>query len=285
MRQWRTFRDVPLDIEVRWEWLLASGALVLLTYGLLIQTWRWMMSTWGAHLPFWTATRIWMVSNLGNYLPAKQAVQIGAMSWLAQQAGISPTAAAGTAVLNTLVNIAVGLALAIGLGWRELDVLAQGHAAIGIILLAAMALGLATLPYTMPAVLGFTARTTGKALDVGPIPHRAVVIAIGANLVAWILYGVAFQWMVLGILGSAPGGVVAYVTVYAASYVIGYLIFFLPAGIGAREGAMLAALPVIGLAAGAPALLITVGSRLWITVLQVLPGVLFLARRGRPGSS
>lgn len=278
--QWARFRGTPLVVAPSWGWVLASGAVVLASYAVLVQTWRAILGAWEARIPYWTAARIWAVSNLGRYVPGK-VWQIGAMGVMAQQAGVSPIAAAGSAMLSTIVNIACGLAVAMVAGWAALDVLSQGHAAIGFVLVALVAVGLAVLPFVMPAILRFAERMLKRPLATATLPPRAVLYAIVGNVVAWLLYGVAFQWFVRGVVGSAPGSLADYVAVWAASYVIGYLFLFVPGGIGPRDASLAAAMPLMGLATPQQALLVTAASRLWLTVLEIVPGLVFLiARRG-----
>ena len=45
-----------------------------------------------------------------------------------------------------------------------------------------------------------------------------------------------------------------------------------------REGAMIAGLTGLGLATAPQATVLAVASRLWLTVLEIAPGLLFLAR-------
>ncbi len=57
----------------------------------------------------------------------------------------------------------------------------------------------------LPLLLGWARRATGKDLIDVTIPHRAVYLAIVANIVAWLLYGAAFELFVLGVTGSGAG--------------------------------------------------------------------------------
>jgi uncharacterized membrane protein YbhN (UPF0104 family) len=65
------------------------------------------------------------------------------------------------------------------------------------------------------------------------------------------------------------------------SYVIGYLVFIMPAGVGAREAAQSAALTALVAIDAKSALVLAIVSRLGLTVLQVVPGLFFLARTAR----
>lgn len=278
--QWSGVRQSAARIDIQWGWMLASGGIVLLAHAVLIATWRAMLASWASHLPFIVAARIWTVSNLGKYVPGK-VWQIGTMGVMALAAGVSPVAAAGSAILNTLVNITIGLAIAIIAGWRHMDALTDGNVFVGVALLLVMIAGLGTLPWTIPRLVPRLERMTGRALGVVHVPVRALAIAVAGNVVAWCLYGIAFHLLVIAVFGDAPGRTLDYITVFAASYVVGYLFLLLPAGIGVREAIVIESLPRFGLMAAAPAAIITAISRLWLTVLEVIPGFLFLLLRQR----
>lgn len=284
--QWQAFRGTPLVVAPNWTIIIASGVVVLATYGLLIETWRRILGAWGSGLAFPDAVRIWCVSNLGRYVPGK-VWQIGAMSTMAEAAGVSAVAAAGSAVLNTIVNIATGFLVALIAGWRSFDTLSNGNTGIGIALLVVALGGVLLLPTAMPYLLAIARRVTGRALDLGPIPRRAIAISLVGNIVAWLMYGAAFELFVRGVIGQAPGTFADYVTAYAWPYILGYLAIFLPGGIGVRDSALAVALSALKLATPPQAVVVTVTSRLWLTVLELVPGFIYLARgaRRRPATT
>jgi glycosyltransferase 2 family protein len=145
-------------------------------------------------------------------------------------------------------------------------------------LLVALVLGLALLPFVLPSMVGVAERVTGRRFDVGRLPPRAIAIAVAGNVVGWLMYGVAFMALVKGVLGDARGSTLSYVAVYASTYVLGYLAFFIPGGLGVRDLALASAMPALGLATPAQAALVAVASRLWLTILEVVPGLLFWVR-------
>ena len=279
--RWREFRDTPLDVAPRWEYVVLSAALVLATYALLIETWRRILAAWGDRIAFLDAARIWCVSNLGKYVPGK-IWQIGAMGVMAETSGVSPAAAAGSAIVSVVVNVATGLAVALIAAWRAVDVMTRGHAALGIALIAAILGALSLAPALLPFALDWLRRTTGREIALGAFPHRAIYIAVVGNTVAWIMYGVAFRLFVVGILGAAPYATTDYIAAYASSYVIGYLAFVVPGGVGVREGAQTEMMVALGLATLPQAGVVAVTSRLWLTVLEIVPGLYFWTRRNRP---
>lgn len=265
-------------LRLDWNRLALASLLVLVSYALLIQTWRLVLGRWGARLGYADAARIWTVSNLGKYVPGK-VWQITAMGAMVHRLGVSPIVAGASSVLITLVNTVVGFGLVLILGSRALDPAGRGTgaAAVAIVLLGG---ALVAAPALLPPVGRALARITGRALTLPRVPASAVWIAAAGSAVAWLLYGVAFQLFVAGITGSAAGATTRYVAVFTGSYLIGFVTLFSPGGLGTRELAMTAALGAFGLAAPPQAALITVGSRLWLTVLELAPGLLFLAGHG-----
>jgi hypothetical protein len=280
LNDWRKFRDAPLHVEFEWGYIAASGVVVLVTYALLVEIWRQILISWGARMTFANAVRIWCVSNLGRYVPGK-VWQILAMSEMARRADVPPAAAAGSSVLNTIVNIGIGFAVGVVAGFRAFNALTGGYASLGVAFTIVIICGVLLLPFLMPRLAALIERTTGRSLQLGTLPPRAVYIAIAGNIAAWLLYGWSFQLLVHGVLGHASGTTTDYVAAYALSYVIGYLVFFLPGGVGVREGVQTKALYAMQLATEKEALVVSVTSRLWLTVLEVLPGLIYLARSTR----
>src|SRR6266496_55463 len=275
-RQWGDVRHSLAAVHPGWGLVLASGVLVLSSYALLIQTWRVMLESWGGRLfPYWSATRIWFVSNLGKYVPGK-VWQITAMSALAQRDGISPVAATGSALVINLANILSGFVLVLGGGLRLLDTTTGGRSGTAIAVAAVLLVGLLLLPALLPRIAALAGRLTGRNLGVPRIPARPIWLATLGTAAAWLLYGLAFALLARGVLPGVRGSLADAVAVYTISYLAGYLFVPAPGGLGVREWTMVQGLTTLGLASQGDAWVIAFASRLWLTVLEVLPGVLFI---------
>jgi len=282
---WRDFRSGAVGLEIEWRWILASMAAFLIAYAVLVQTWRAVLSEWGSHVRFWDAAHIFAVSSLARYVPGKL-WQIGAMSMLAKRAGASPTAAAGAAVVSTLANVATGLLVVLATGWSLVGLAYRSGGRWGVPLLVGAGVVLVATPWLLPPVVRQAERVLGRSLSLGRLPPRAIAYAVVGNVVAWVIYGVAFWLLTLGVLGSAPGRPIAYVAVYTMSYIFGYLMLFAPAGVGFRESAMILVMPAAGLGGVGEATVMAVASRLTLTILEMAPGLLFLMRSlGEPHES
>lgn len=266
-------RHHPLPRSPRWGLVLLSGAVFLSGHAVLVQTWRNMLACWDARLPFWSAARIWSVSNLARYLPGK-IWNIGAMGAMSRNVGVSPVAASGSAILSTLVNLLAGFVVSVIAGRALLEQSSQGRGTMAILIVAVASLMLLVAPWLMPRIAPVVARLAGRRVE-ATLPGRAVVYALIGNIVAWLLYGAAFQLFVFGLLGAASGGYAEYLAAYTISYILGYLVLFAPAGIGVREGAMVTVLTYAGLASAPEAALVALTSRVWLTLLEVVPGFVF----------
>jgi glycosyltransferase 2 family protein len=279
--QWKQFRGTPIEVHPRWSLIALSCVVVLAAYAVLIETWRRILRAWGDHLGFVEAARIYFVSNLGRYIPGK-IWSIGVMAEMSRRRQVSVAAATGSSIISTLVNIATGFVIALITGWKAVDRVSGGHAVFGIVIAVLVLLGLFTLPVVLPALESFVRRRTGRELSIGNLPHRAIYIAIVGNLVAWVLYGTAFQAFTAGVIEHASGSPIDYIATYASSYVLGYLALAIPGGLFARELALTGMLQTLQLVQNVKeAAVVAVTSRLWLTVLEILPALLFLALGAR----
>ena len=258
-----------------------SGVVVLATYGVLIETWRRMIVAWGERLPFGDAVQMWFIAVLPRYLPWSPVFQLGAWTALARRQRISAVATAGAGVINTAVNIATGFVIALVAGYPALNSLSHGYARLGIVVAVLGLIALFMLPTLLPTMLRVFRGVTGRDLSIAALPRSAVYISLVGNTIAWLLYGVAYRALVIGIIGQANGSLAEFIGVYASAYVIGYLAVALPAGVVVREAAQINALSMLHIATAGQAAVIAIVARLWITVLEVFPALIFLALYAR----
>jgi hypothetical protein len=84
----------------------------------------------------------------------------------------------------------------------------------------------------------------------------------------------------MGLFRDIPGGPVDYIEVYTGSYLAGYVAVFSPSGIAVREPVLQLLLVNMQLAAdNGQALVAAWYSRVWLTVLEILPGVVLMLLR------
>ena len=260
------------------DWLALSGAtvIVLATYAALIQSWRILVAGWGSNLRFFVAVRIWTIANLGRYVPGK-VLSVAALGVLAQREGVSGTAAASSAILGTLLNISAGFGVVAFSSSQILNSVSPRVRTGSIVISVLSVLGVIAAPWLLPPVSKYLARMLNRDLPDKQLAASTLWIAVTINLLSWFGYGAAFMVFAKACLPNIGGSAAEFVGVWTASYLVGYIVFFAPGGIGAREGAMVAGLTALGLSSTADAWMLAFASRLWLTVLELLPGLVGLA--------
>jgi hypothetical protein len=203
--------------------------------------------------------------------------QIGAMSALAKREGASAVAAAGSSIVIAIVNVTVGFAVVFVTGAGALDVVREGGRTAGVVA-AAVALGVVlSVPVVVPRLARLASRVSGRRLAVAAVPPRIIWMTAAGTGAQWLLYGVAFRLFADAVVGErATGAVLPYVAVYTSAYLLGYINPLAPGGLVVREAALVAGMTAFGLASTADATLVAFASRIWLTLLEVTPGLVFL---------
>ncbi|MBC7843536.1 MAG: flippase-like domain-containing protein [Gemmatimonadaceae bacterium] len=279
-RSWDDIKVSAASLRPSWSGLALASVCICAGYAVLIAAWRVLLRTWRSPLGVFDAMRIWFVSSLGKYVPGK-IWAIGAMAILAKEAGASPVAATGSAIIMQVVNLAAGFAVVSVVGAGDLLAPYPLLRAASWITLAATIVGLMYGPQLLVWAVQTGTRLVGRPMPEMPVITRTTLLRVfAANVAAWIAYGIGFGIFWSALLGRGGGISLAALAVYTASYLVGYMVLPAPGGIGARETAMIGLLVSLRLATPADAALLATTSRIWLTVLEILPGLVFL-----PGAS
>lgn len=263
--QWSSFQGADLQIAIAPGWLVLSGALAVLTFAVLIQSWRVILLGWNERLEGKDLAEVWFVANLGRYLPGK-VWSIAGMIVLATRKGVSGWAASAAAVVIQALGLATALAVA---------AVALPRATSGWNLgMAALLAGGSVLAFTSPHLIAWIGRKVPRLAEVRPLPARALAAAVGCSVAGWIGYGASLWSLTAGLglpatlpLGVATGG-------FALAYTAGLLALFAPGGLVVREGVLVAVLaPHLG--AGA-AVALSLGSRVVLTAAELLAATPFV---------
>ncbi|MDZ7630540.1 MAG: lysylphosphatidylglycerol synthase domain-containing protein [Gemmatimonadaceae bacterium] len=275
-REWSEIRVSAVALQPSWSGIVLASLCILAGYAMLIAAWRLLLRTWRSPLGLVDASRIWFVSSLGKYVPGKL-WSIGAMAVLAKESGASPVAATGSAIIMQLVNLAAGFVVVALAGAGDLLV------AYPVLRMAAwLTVGLSVLALGYgPALLTWTVQRATRLLrrpmpEMPDIPRATLVLVFVANVAAWIAYGIGFGIFWTAVLGRGGGVSLAALAVYTASYLLGFLALFAPGGLGVREAVLAGLLLSLTLATPADAALLAATSGIWLRVLEVIPGLLFL---------
>ncbi|HUR92664.1 MAG TPA: lysylphosphatidylglycerol synthase domain-containing protein [Gemmatimonadaceae bacterium] len=266
--QWGEVAAGIRGLRPNWLLIAAASAVTLVAYALLIEGWRRLIAAAGERLAWRDASLIWLAGNLGKYVPGK-VWSIIAMSGMAAERGVSPATAAGSSVVMQIVTIAAGAVVVAASG----GAIPGGPVAAALLVIVIVA-ALLALPVVIPRVLSFAGK---RAESVKVPPRKTLWLTIVIAAAAWVLLSVGFMLFVRATLPALGGSVLAYVSAYTASYIAGFIAPFAPGGIGVREPALVIAMTELELATTADAAVIAVASRLWLTVVELVPGLIALA--------
>ena len=255
-------------VHPHWGLVSLASLVVLLTYSLLVESWRRVLGALGGVLERGDAARIWFGSNLARWLPGAF-WQFGAMTEMTRRRGVPVAVSTGAAMLVTVVNLLTGLAVACVFA---LPVLRDRFGAKGWWIVALGVSGLVLGPLLIPRLGALAARLTGREIVLPRFGADAVLIAAISTTAAWLAYGVAFWLMTRAVLPGDARPLGGCIALYTLSYLTG-LLNPAPAGLGAAEGAMVVLAPQLAVATQAEAAVLSIIVRLWRTVLEIAPGI------------
>lgn len=246
--------------------LLAAIANVVLT-GL---SWRALL----LHAPITLTARqsahIFFLGQIGKYLPGSLWSFL-ASGELAKRAGFPRTTAMSSLFLALLIGMGSGVIIALLLVPQSLGYVPESWV---VWTFAAALFALIALP-RLRAVLLKLAR-----IDF-PVPLTALTTSLALALVAWIFAGVQIVLLSKAI-GAGLGwpDLLQATGAYAFAWVAGFLVVIAPAGLGAREGGLIAALTLsIGLAEASAIVLL---SRLVVTTADFVCAGIAVAMNASP---
>ena len=255
------------SLMLDWGLLTLSSVVLLLAYLYSAGLWGLMVREIGGHeVGLVPSLRVFFTANLGRYLPGKL-WQVAGLAYLAKGEGVPAGTATGAAILGQAFSLAgatlVGAGVLLG-GGRGPSLGGGWAAAVLLVLLLGV-----TSPGILRALLSLWFRLARRDVPDGFRPDHAFGFRwMGLYAMGWALQGLAF-WILVRSLGfdlTLLEGVPA----YPAAYVAGYVMLFAPAGVGVREGVLVVFLgPILGAGAAVVALV----SRLWTTVVELLPAL------------
>jgi hypothetical protein len=275
---------VSADVRIAWGPLALASLLTAATYAYVVSFWTFSLRWWGQRLAYWPALRIWFVTNLARFIPG-MVWQLAGLAAMVRPYGVSSVAATAAVLLQQVVILATGLGLAVATAPAMLGPWGQGIPAGAGPALAAV--GLAVVVLMLPKALPYANRllarlTNGEGHWPAPSPGAFAAYVIGLGLL-WLSYGVSFWLFARAVLPHGAPKLVPAATAFVASYVLGVIAVFAPAGLVVREAALVAALsPLVG---GGRAFALAVGARIWLVAVELGTAlcVLTLSRFTRPG--
>ena len=252
--RWSEVGDQLADLDVRL--LVASAVIGLVGVGMSAGIWHAMLHGIGEPLPLAASLRIFFVGQIGKYVPGAVWPAV-TQAALAREHGVAPRASVTAVTLFLWVHLVTAGALAIAVLAGAGDLPRWSLAALPALVAL---LAPPVLRATSTRVLRLARREPLRATPDG----RHLAVACGWALAMWACYGLHLQALTAAV--QQPVAPLRAAGVFAASWFIGFVLLVAPAGVGLREAAMVALLP---LPAGA-ALLVALVSRLILTAADTV---------------
>jgi hypothetical protein len=258
------------------DWVPRPLPLVLSLAGLvggqlyLVRLWVLLARRMGApRLAFAQAVRVFFLAGLGRYVPGK-VWPVAGLAFLAAREGVPPGPATAAAVLGYAISVLAALAVGtlyvwwgppVGGPWTRV-------AAAGVLATCALLAAPAVLRRLVHALVRL-ARGTPETTQ--PRVAREGLRWLAGYAAAWLAFAAAFLlfWTAFRPLPAGAGGWLAAAAAFPAAYALGVVAVFAPAGLGVREGALVAlTAPFLG---RTDAVGLAVLARAWMTAAELGP--------------
>lgn len=268
-----------LQYTVEYPRMALSFLLLFAVY--LFNPWAWIkiLSEMQETLEYRQAFSIYYVSQLGKYVPGRVWGYISQVI-LARKAGVSGEKAFISSILFQVVSsiVTVYFFSMTLLAWDRVDLVMR------VFLVALASVG----GYVL---LRVDALNWASNLVVREIFKRTVRVHLSSRIIldvtailvlSWIAYGVAYYHFMKSFypeLDIVTG--IKFTGIYAISWLVGYVSLLTPGGLGIREGVQVyllnffIPLPI--------AIVISLASRLWLTLSEILVGLLSFYRLKKGG--
>ncbi len=223
------FSDVISESSVQ---LWFGGGLIILLMVVWPLVWMVMMRGCGAEIPLRETYAIWWTTNIAKYVPGKVSL-IAGRAWVARKWGskVVLECFAWEVVISTSSAL---IAACLLLSSSEIDIFWKVLLGIATVFSLVPLLSLETTQRILRkpiAMLGKGEWNEPIAMTRGHY-LRALLLMIGS----WGIWGIAHQLILIGIGIEVPLEVL--IGVFALAWLAGFFAFFLPAGIGVREGSL-----------------------------------------------
>lgn len=267
------------------EWQFDAGWLALCIAALAVfqaiqcQLWTWVLHGLGSPIAVSRAWSIFSVTMLARYVPTNMAMVVGRTA-MGEREGVPKR----VSLAGVVLQLGIALAGAAALGAYFVIVLPDLRDQP--LRFAALALPAMALVALDPRVFGRLANRVLRRLGREPLPlalprRRVLALALVA-MVSFVVAGVSVWAFAETVHGVAAEDVPAVIGSYSIGFAVSVVTLVLPAGLGVREGAILAALaPVLPLTV---AIAVVVAVRLLQVGIEVAFALLtpVWARRAAP---
>jgi len=265
--------------SLTWGAILGAGLAATIALGVNALSWRAVMVSVGLKASVPSAMRVFLLSQVGKYVPGS-VWPVLAQAEFARDHGVSRA----RAMTGSIVAMVVGVVTAafVGLVGAALTV-PDAVARYWWVVPVALALIALLTPPVLRRVVALAFRVTKRTEAPAHISGRALAISAAWSVVMWMLLGLQ-AWLLLREIAPGPDANYVLATgAFALAWLVGFLVVIAPAGVGAREAALVVLLGSV--ATGPQALSLALVSRVLMTVADAIGFAVGVAiGRGRPAN-
>jgi glycosyltransferase 2 family protein len=244
-------------------WLALSVGLLIAFEAVSGLLWVSLVRAAGGELPAVPGLRIFSIALITRYVPTQILMAVTRVTMLGRR-GVSRSVS--LASLAYEFPLAVGSAFALSMAFL-IDLPALQHQSWRWALLAAPVVLLVALhPRVIDTLVGQLAARLGSAPEHVSLPSRKLVVFMVAYVVSFLIAGVAVYAFARSIHPETPFDL-RVLSSYAIGYSAAVLAFFIPGGLGARDGATATALAAV--MPGRVAVAVAIGIRLLQTLVEL----------------
>ncbi|MET2012072.1 lysylphosphatidylglycerol synthase domain-containing protein [Microbacterium chocolatum] len=263
--------------SMTWPSVVTAFLTCLLALGVNALSWRAVMRSVGFGATITESLRVFLLSQVGKYIPGS-VWPVLAQAEFARDHGVNRSSAMTGSIVAMVVGVVTsGVVGCVGL-------VAAAPATLSTywwVLLVTLGLAACLAPPILHRIAGLALRVAKRDQQPARIRGGALLESILWSLLMWLLLG--FQaWMLLRDLAPAASFAIA-AGAFAFAWLVGFLVVVAPAGIGAREAALVLALANV--VEPAQALSLAVISRVLMTAADAAGLAIGLTLGGRPRSS
>ncbi len=270
----------PAVHAYRWRFhpLPLVGSAVLFAAYYLLSALVWWAILRGCGLPADRSRSVatWAKSILGRYVPGN-VVMFASRGWMSSRQGLDVDRVGAAMVYEQALNVAGALVVTAALlPFWHFQRSAATWALLGIpVIVAAMH------PRVFAPLAGAILRALRRPPLARTLPFRWVIAVLAAFAGLWLVAGFAMLTFAAAVTDVTAAAFPQLTAGFALAFVAGMAAFFVPSGIGVREGVLAAATASL-FAGGGVALAWALLARLWQTALEIaFVGAAVLADKAR----
>jgi uncharacterized membrane protein YbhN (UPF0104 family) len=219
--------------------LVLSFPLLLLTYFLVILTWKILLGLTGQKIGFGVSARLWLVSNISKYIPGTIWMP-ASRGYFGKREGVSLTNMYTSCFLEIYLQIAATVLISII--FVSLFQTSQFLIPLVILVIVLVSSFIFRKPGIRLSLRVFSrfrkAKRIGHSIEcIEKIKDSDLINPLLLYILKFIVYGLwlmVIAWSVAGIRAD----LFFFVFVWSLSWVISFVIIFVPSGLGVREGVM-----------------------------------------------